>query len=78
LLELRQVFLLHACPGPMDDLVPKGFQVKSHEVTLHGLCAACVDAGGEGEQGALRRTRRRKARSALSMPSLALLRMNSQ
>ncbi|MGJ7605565.1 Fur family transcriptional regulator [Variovorax sp. LT1R20] len=42
-----QVFLLHACPGPMDDLAPKGFQVKSHEVTLHGLCAACVDAGGK-------------------------------
>jgi Fur family ferric uptake transcriptional regulator len=39
-----QVFLLHACPGPMTDLVPKGFQVKSHEVTLHGLCATCADA----------------------------------
>lgn len=39
-----QVFLLHACPGPMDDLVPSGFQVKRHEVTLHGLCASCVDA----------------------------------
>ncbi|WP_198085919.1 Fur family transcriptional regulator [Variovorax sp. E3] len=40
-----QVFLLHACPGPMDDLAPKGFQVRSHEVTLHGLCAPCVKAG---------------------------------
>lgn len=40
-----QVFLLHACPGPMDDLAPKGFQVQSHEVTLHGLCAPCVKAG---------------------------------
>ena len=37
-----QVFLLHACPGPMDDLAPKGFQVTSHEVTLHGLCASCA------------------------------------
>lgn len=43
-----QVFLLHACPGPMDDLVPKGFQVKSHEVTLHGLCAACADKRPKG------------------------------
>ncbi|MBT2335272.1 transcriptional repressor [Variovorax paradoxus] len=40
-----QVFMLHACPGPMTDLVPKGFQVKSHEVTLHGVCAACASAG---------------------------------
>lgn len=40
-----QVFLLHACPGPMDDLAPEGFQVQSHEVTLHGLCAPCVKAG---------------------------------
>lgn len=40
-----QVFMLHACPGPMDDLAPKGFQVTSHEVTLHGLCAPCVKAG---------------------------------
>lgn len=39
-----QVFMLHACPGPMTDLAPKGFQVRSHEVTLHGLCAACVTA----------------------------------
>lgn len=39
-----QVFLLHACPGPMTDLVPKGFQVKSHEVTLHGVCASCAGA----------------------------------
>jgi Fur family ferric uptake transcriptional regulator len=38
-----QVFLLHACPGPMDDLAPKGFQVKSHEVTLYGLCASCAE-----------------------------------
>ncbi|MET3493122.1 Fur family transcriptional regulator [Variovorax boronicumulans] len=39
-----QVFMLHACPGPMTDLAPKGFEVRSHEVTLHGLCAACVAA----------------------------------
>ncbi|RQO48682.1 transcriptional repressor [Variovorax sp. KBW07] len=39
-----QVLLLHSCPGPMDDLVPKGFKVHSHEVTLHGLCAPCASA----------------------------------
>ncbi len=40
-----QVFMLHACPGPMEDLAPKGFRVMSHEVTLHGLCAPCAKAG---------------------------------
>ncbi|MGJ7505177.1 Fur family transcriptional regulator [Variovorax sp. ZT5P49] len=43
-----QVFLLHACPGPMTDLVPKGFQVQSHEVTLHGLCASCAGTSPKG------------------------------
>ena len=45
-----QVFLLHACPGPMHDLAPKGFQVTHHEVTLHGLCAACVEAGAKAPE----------------------------
>ena len=35
------VYALHGCPGPMQDLAPKGFVVQSHEVTLHGLCAGC-------------------------------------
>ncbi|MBB3639352.1 MULTISPECIES: Fur family transcriptional regulator [Variovorax] len=48
-----QVYLLHSCPGPMDDLAPKGFQVKSHEVTLHGICASCAGAetAGKGRAG---------------------------
>ncbi|MDP9045579.1 MAG: transcriptional repressor [Pseudomonadota bacterium] len=40
-----RVYALHACPGPMQDLAPAGFQVEAHEVTLRGLCAGC-DAGG--------------------------------
>lgn len=36
-----RVYALHACPGSLQDLAPTGFQVVSHEVTLHGLCAAC-------------------------------------
>jgi Fur family ferric uptake transcriptional regulator len=39
-----QVYMLHSCPGPMDDLVPEGFKVSSHEVTLHGVCASCSGA----------------------------------
>lgn len=36
-----RVYALHGCPGPMQDLAPKGFVVQSHEVTLRGLCAGC-------------------------------------
>ena len=37
----NRVYALHACPGPMQDLVPRGFKVESHELTLHGRCADC-------------------------------------
>jgi Fur family ferric uptake transcriptional regulator len=39
-----RVFSLHACPGSMQDLVPKGFVVESHEITLHGRCPECSRA----------------------------------
>lgn len=35
----------------MDDLVPKGFQVQSHEVTLHGVCASCAETADKGRAG---------------------------
>ncbi len=37
-----QVFLLHACPGPMAHLAPEGFVTEEHELTLRGRCAACA------------------------------------
>lgn len=37
-----RVFALHACPGSMQDLAPKGFVVQAHEITLRGLCAECA------------------------------------
>ena len=40
-----RVYPLHACPGSMQDLVPKGFVVEAHEITLSGLCAQCRHAG---------------------------------
>jgi Fur family ferric uptake transcriptional regulator len=42
-----RVYPLHACPGSMQDLVPKGFVVEAHEITLSGLCAECRHAGGK-------------------------------
>ncbi len=41
-----RVYPLHACPGSMQDLVPKGFVVEAHEITLSGLCADCRRTGG--------------------------------
>lgn len=40
----EQVFPIHACPGPMKQIAPKGFRVESHEITLHGRCPACGPA----------------------------------
>ena len=37
-----RVYALHACPGPMQERAPKGFVVRAHEITLHGLCASCA------------------------------------
>ena len=39
-----RVFPIHACPGSMDDLAPKGFRVEQHDLTLHGRCADCAGA----------------------------------
>lgn len=41
-----RVYALHACPGSMQDLVPAGFIVSAHEITLRGLCAACSRSRG--------------------------------
>ena len=38
-----RVFPIHACPGPMNDLAPPGFEVQHHDLTLRGRCASCVN-----------------------------------
>lgn len=40
----EQVFPIHGCPGGIERLAPKGFEVQSHDLTLHGRCAACAVA----------------------------------
>ena len=37
----ERVYPIHACPGSMEHLAPKGFRVERHDVTLHGRCALC-------------------------------------
>ena len=37
----HQVYEVKGCPGNIEPLVPKGFELEDHEVVLYGLCAAC-------------------------------------
>ena len=34
-------FDVHGCPGGLNKLVPEGFILKRHELTLSGLCDSC-------------------------------------
>lgn len=36
-----RVFDVHACPGDMTKLAPKGFSVDRHDLTLYGFCSDC-------------------------------------
>jgi len=38
----RKVFETEGCPGHLENLAPKGFEVEFHEITLHGRCSKCV------------------------------------
>lgn len=40
-----RVYDIHACPGDFSKMVPPGFAVSNHEVTLYGRCADCKYAG---------------------------------
>ena len=37
----QRVYEMEGCPGPLNALAPKGFEVEAHEVLLYGRCAAC-------------------------------------
>lgn len=40
----QRVFDVHACPGDIEHMAPKGFSVERHELTLYGRCADCLAA----------------------------------
>lgn len=48
----EQVFPIQGCPGHMEGLAPKGFQVERHDLTLHGRCASCVPTPGRSKSRA--------------------------
>ena len=35
-------FDIHGCPGGLNKLIPKGFKLESHDLTLSGLCVSCA------------------------------------
>ena len=39
--ECERVFEINGCPGHLEQLLPKGFQMTNHEITLFGRCADC-------------------------------------
>lgn len=42
----KRVFDVHACPGNLAQLAPKGFTVEHHELTLYGRCEECARSRG--------------------------------
>ena len=38
----HQVTDIDACPGDLSRLMPSGYQLESHELTLYGRCPSCV------------------------------------
>jgi Fur family ferric uptake transcriptional regulator len=37
-----RTFDIEGCPGDLSRMVPPGFELKRHDLTLFGRCAACV------------------------------------
>jgi Fur family transcriptional regulator, ferric uptake regulator len=40
----QKVFDVHACPGDLSKLAPRGFTVEDHDLTLYGKCGECQPA----------------------------------
>ena len=38
----QKVFDIDACPGDLGLLLPKGYELASHELTFYGRCAGCA------------------------------------
>ncbi|MBI5549824.1 MAG: transcriptional repressor [Deltaproteobacteria bacterium] len=43
-----RTFDIEACAGDLSRLVPSGFVMESHELTLNGACSACVQKTRSG------------------------------
>ncbi len=45
--DCDNVFDLHSCPGNMEKLLPPGFELIDHDITLFGRCASCGKEAGK-------------------------------
>ncbi len=39
------VFDLEGCPNDLQDLLPRGFRHRAHEIVLYGTCVSCAKSG---------------------------------
>jgi Fur family ferric uptake transcriptional regulator len=46
----QSVFDIHACPGELTQLAPKGFVVQDHDLTLYGFCDRCAHQDRPGSK----------------------------
>lgn len=53
--QCKRVFDVHACPGNLAQLAPKGFTVEHHELTLYGRCDECTSSRRPGAARAKQR-----------------------
>ncbi|MEM8758014.1 MAG: transcriptional repressor [Planctomycetota bacterium] len=37
-----RVYDIHGCPGNLNSMVPDGFTLRSHDITLRGTCEKCA------------------------------------
>lgn len=37
----RKIFAIAGCPTGLQEIIPKGFQLIGHSITLNGLCLEC-------------------------------------
>jgi len=40
--ECRNIFEIQKCPPSLKNMVPDGFRLTDHSITLYGLCADCA------------------------------------
>jgi Fur family ferric uptake transcriptional regulator len=41
--DCGRVFDVEGCPGNLRGMVPKGFELRSHEIILYGRCQTCAE-----------------------------------
>lgn len=40
-----KVYDITGCPGGLAEMLPEGFELRDHEISMRGVCAQCAQAG---------------------------------